>query len=94
MLESFEIEDDLSSADRGAIEVTVRLAGGRRRWCYFMTPAALSAAGDWIPGTRVRFHYGSPHMIVVSEIDAAIVEKVLRYLEAEGELSDCTKPLE
>ena len=90
MLESFKIDDDIACANSGAIEVTVNLVDGRRRWCYFMTPAALAAAGDWIPGTRVRLHYGSPHMIVVSELDTSIIEKVLQHLAEKGELEACT----
>jgi hypothetical protein len=89
-LKAFEIQDDPSNADRGAIEVTVTMRDGRRRWCFFMTPEGLGNAGNWIPGTRVRFHYGAAHMIVVSDIDADIIEKVLSYLDTEGELESCT----
>lgn len=94
MLRSFEIDDDVADADSGAIEVSVLLIDGRRRWCYFMTPAALSAVGDWVPGTRIRFHYGAPHMIVVSDVDTSIIEKVLQHLDEEGELEACTMAVE
>ena len=50
-----------------------------------MTPTALAAAGDWVPGTQVRFHYGAPHMIVVSELNAEVVDRVLRLLDKSGE---------
>lgn len=90
MLESFQINDDIERSNSLAIEVTVNLADGRQRWCYFMTPKALEASGDWVPGTSVRFHYGAPHMIVVSEIDASIIEKVLHRLVEQGELEACT----
>jgi hypothetical protein len=64
------IDDDLSGAATGGIEVTVTLRDGERRWCYFMTPAALATCGDWLPGTETRIHYDAPHMIVVAELDA------------------------
>ena len=92
-LKQFRIDDDLAHA-RGAIEVTVTMDDGTSRWCYFMTPTALAATGDWVPGTQVRFHYGAPHMIVVSELDAKIVDRVLRYLDKSGDLVSCTRELE
>jgi hypothetical protein len=54
----------------------------------------LAAAGDWVPGTQVRFHYGAPYMIVVSELNAEIVDRVLRYLDKSGDLVSCTCELE
>ena len=41
IIKSFEIEDDLSIQDTGAVEVVINLDSGERRWCYFMTPKAL-----------------------------------------------------
>jgi hypothetical protein len=93
VLRSYIIDDDLAAADHGAIEVTVTLTDERRRWCFFMTPAALEACGDYVPGTRVRVHLGEPHMIVVSEISVDIIASVLRELEATGELERRTLPL-
>ena len=93
MLRSYRIDDDLANADTGAIEVTVTLADERRRWCFFMTPAALAAVGDWVEGTKVHLHLGELHMIVVSEISVEIIERVLRQLEAEGDLERRTLPL-
>jgi hypothetical protein len=93
-LKQFKIDDDLAHAARGAIEVTVTMDDGTSRWCYFMTPTALAAAGDWVPGTQVRFHYGTPHMIVVSELNAEIVDRVLKYLDKSGDLVSCTRELE
>jgi len=90
-LKSFEIEDELAQAHLGAIEVTVRMDDGSSRWCYFMTPAALASAGDWVPGTQVRFHHGSPHMIVVSEITADIIARILQHLDEIGELLSSTR---
>ena len=93
MLRSYSIDDDLAEADRGAIEVTVTLADERRRWCFFMTPAALAACGDWVAGTRVRLHLGEPHMIVVTEITPDVIERVLRQLESSGALERRTLPV-
>ena len=90
-LRQFTIDDALADAGRGAVEVTVTMDDGTSRWCYFMTPTALSEAGDWVPGTQVRFHYGAPHMIVVSELNADIVDRVLRHLDKCGELISCTR---
>ena len=93
MLQSYTIDDDLADADHGAIEVSLTLVDGRRRWCFFMTPSALAVCGDWVRGTQVRVHLGEPHMIVVSEISAHIVDRVLRQLEAAAELERRTLPL-
>lgn len=93
-LKSFEIDDDLRHAENGAIEVTVTFADGRRRWCSFMTPTGLSNAGDWISATRIRIHCGSPQMIVVSELDASIIQKALHHIQSEGELEACTRPVD
>ena len=83
---SFNIEDDLANASRGAIEVVVSFVGAGDRWCFFMTPAALSACGDWIPGTNVRVHVGVAHMFVVSEIDESVIRQVLELSDEAGEL--------
>jgi hypothetical protein len=93
-LKTFRIDDDLASASRGAVEVTVTMDDGASRWCFFMTPPALAAAGDWVPGTQVRFHYGARHMIVVSELNADIVARVLGHLDQSGELISCTRAIE
>ena len=92
-LRSYTIDDDLAQADRAAIEVTVTLADGRRRWLFFMTPAALAACGNWVEGTEVRVHLGVPHMVVVATVSTDIIERVLRQLDASGELEHRTLPL-
>jgi hypothetical protein len=88
----FEILDDCEMADRLAIEVVIHLQNQSRRWCFFATPNGLGAFGDWLPGTQVRAHYGSPHMVVVSEISPAIVELALRTMESQDVLEACTRP--
>jgi len=87
MLKSFTIDDELAAQDIRGIEVTLTLASGERRWCFFMTPAALAACGDFVSGTSIRHHYKAPHMIVVAAtLDVALIEKVLRDLDDSGEL--------
>ena len=90
MLKSFEIIDDFSIASTGAVEVTVELQNGQRRWCYFMTPQALSRCGDLLSDARTRVHYNTPYMIVVSEINRGIVDEALKLIDEEGELEFCT----
>lgn len=92
MLAAFEIETDLVHAATGAIEVRVTVLTGEDRWCFFMTPAALAACGDWLPKSTVRFHLGVPHMIVVSEIDTDIVRRALEEIDSQGELLTHTLP--
>ncbi len=85
-----QIEDDLTNAKLGAIEVVFELEDGHCRWCFFMTPEALSNAGDWVPGTQIRFHYDAPHMIVVSDISKDVICRVLSHLAEEGALERCS----
>jgi hypothetical protein len=90
-IQKIEITDDLSRQDSGAIEVTVSFSNGDSRWCYFMTPAALQACGDWIEGTKIRFHFGSPHMIVAAgTLTEDLIIKILGHIENCGELLECT----
>jgi hypothetical protein len=95
MLKSFTIQDDLAAQDTGAVEVALELMSGERRWCSFMTPAALSACGDFVSGTTIRYHYGAPHMIVVAgHLDRPLIERVLHELAERGELLQCSLPVE
>ena len=94
MIKKFEIVDDLSMASNSAIKVVVELQNGQRRWCFFMTPQALSCCGDWLPDSQVCVHYGAPHMIVVSEISREIIVKALKNIEEAGELELCTRAIE
>lgn len=93
-LESIEIEGEITSHKTGAIEVTVITTCGEKRWCFFFTPEGMSACGDFIEGTSVRFHYGSSHMILVSEISKSIIESALMDIDKQGELELCTIPYE
>ncbi|MEJ2310579.1 MAG: hypothetical protein P8Z78_14915 [Gammaproteobacteria bacterium] len=94
-IENIVIEDDLSEQGQRAIEMMLTLSDSTRRWCYFMTPQAFQACGDWIDGTNTSFHYGSPHMIVVAEtLTEEMINKTLRSIEDRGELHNCTLPLD
>jgi hypothetical protein len=95
MLKTFEIEDDLATQDSGAVEVILYLEDGRRRWCYFMTPKALTNCGDWIDGTTTPLHYNAPYMIVIAGyLDGNVIEKALRQIDGCGKLEACSMPLE
>lgn len=91
MLTSFSIDDDLGDQLTRAMEVTLVLSNGDRRWCFFVRPQALAACGDWINNTNIRFHYDAPHMIVVAgELSPQVIEQALKHLEAEGALERCS----
>ena len=92
-LKAFTIDVPLSLAPTGAVEVTLTFDTGERRWCFFFTPEALSRAGDCVDGSDVRLHLGVPHMFILSQIDAGLIEKVLRELDRSGELVEHTAPL-
>lgn len=95
MLKSFTIQDDLGAQGTRAVEVDLELVSGERRWCFFMTPAALAGCGDFISGTTIRYHYGAPHMIVVAgQLDRPLIEQVLHEVSERGELLQCSLPVE
>lgn len=95
MLRSFEIRSDLALQDRAAVEVVLRLNDGRSRWCYFLTPQALTNCGDWIDGTTTSIHYNAPYMIVVSgRLDEGMIERALRHIDSRGDLEVCSRLLD
>ena len=91
MIASIRREDPIELSKTGAIEVLVNLKNGESRWCFFFTPEGAAACGDWIDGTKVRFHYGASHMIFVSEISEEIIHAALKDIEQKGEIEACTK---
>jgi hypothetical protein len=95
MLRTFVIEDDLSAQELRAVEVTLHFTDGSRRWCYFMNPAAFAECGDWIQGTKIRIHFGAPHMIVVANrLSQEVITRALEHIEREGKLEKCSLPFE
>jgi hypothetical protein len=90
---SYTIDDPITDPLMQSVEVTIYL-GGRKRWLFFTTPQLLASVGDWVEGAQVRMHLGERHMIVVSAMSEAIIEKVLQQLHADGELESRTLPVE
>lgn len=91
MIANINIEDPIEISQRAAIEVVVELENGEKRWCFFFTPQAAALCGDWINGTKVNFHYNSPHMIIVSEISETIIHAAINDIESQGLIESCTK---
>jgi len=94
MIVNIEIEDPIELSKTGSIEVIVTLDTGERRWCFFYTPEGAGACGNWIEGTKVRFHYGASHMIIVSEISETIIRAALKDIEKQGLINECTKSVQ
>ncbi len=90
---AYTIDDPITDPLSSCVEVTVNFGDGCKRWCFFATPEALTACGDWVEGTRIRLHLGVPHMIVVSELSEGVIDRVLRQLDAADELEAHTAPL-
>jgi hypothetical protein len=90
---SYTIDDSTSTPLETSVEVTVDFPDGKR-WLLFVTPDLLQRVGNYVDGTLVRVHLGERHMIVVSEVSADIVDRVLKELHETGELRDRTLPLD
>ncbi len=88
-LASYSIEDNLSDADHSAIEVVIGLDDGERRLAHFATPDALKLFGDWVPGTKTRFHVG---LIIIEELTEDLIRAALDYLDGEDTLIEATRP--
>ena len=87
----FSVEDELAESGRMAIEVVVSLEDGQRRLAHFATPDALKVFGDWVPGTRVRYHVG---LIAIEELSPEMIGAVLKHLDERGELLPATRPID
>ena len=94
ILTAFHLDDPIRPDEDTPIEVTVELSNGERRWCIFATPSALANCGDRIDGTEIPFHYGNRHIIISRELSEDLVGRMLRYIDTQGELLECTLPLE
>lgn len=89
-LRSYVIEDSIESPLTHAIEVTIELNDGNRRWCCFATPDSLARFGNWIDGTEIRIHYGVPHLIVVAEVTPDTIKSALQHIDAAGHIRQTT----
>jgi hypothetical protein len=87
----FRIDQPLEISDHAGIEVTVYLPSGEKRWCVFMTPAALATCGDNVAGARV--HLGERHIMIVSVMSSEVITEVLREIADAGDLELRTLPL-
>lgn len=84
--------DSIQEHQRGSTEVTIELSTNQQRWCFFITPEGLaSLGGEQDFSTGQLLSYNAPHMIIVSTLSRQIIEQVLRYIESQGELLNCTK---
>lgn len=93
-IETIEITDDLALQNNGAIEVTISMKNGDKRWCFFMTPKALSACGSWIEGTQIPFHFNTPHMIVVGgKITEDVIKRAIADIDNKGLIEKCSIPI-
>ncbi len=92
-LVKYQLDDMIAPSQDRIIEVTVHLSDGEQRWCIFATPAALASCGDYIDGTQVRFHYCNRHVIVAGELSEDLIGRMLRYIDSQGELAECTLSL-
>ena len=90
---SIIIEHDIPSPLTYAVEVTIELESGARRWCFFCTPESLDRFGNLLPNTMIRMHAGSPHMIVLSTVTKESINAAIRELERTGELLTATRPV-
>jgi len=93
-LRSFVIEDSIESPLNHAIEVTIHLDNGERRWCCFATPDSLTRFGDWVNGTQIRIHFGAPHLIVMTGVTPDTIESALKHIDAAGDIRKATREFE
>lgn len=94
VLSGITVRDALEPESSGWVEVDVELSDGQRRWCWFVTPALLMNTGERLHGTDIQAVYGVPHLIVVNELTEEVVVRVLRHIDRQGELLNCTQPIE
>ena len=93
-LETFHLDDPITTNEDRAIEVTVQLSNGERRWCIFATPSALANCGFWIEGTQIPFHYSNRHIIIARELSEDLILRMLHEIDRQGALEDCTVQLD
>lgn len=93
VVRSINIEHEIPSPLTYAVEVTIELDSGERRWCFFCTPESLDRFGDFLPNSTVRVHAGAAHMIVLSSVTQETITAAIGELQRTGELLNATRPL-
>ncbi|MCU0714236.1 MAG: hypothetical protein MUC43_19435 [Pirellula sp.] len=90
---SINIEHEIPSPLTYAVEVTIELDSGERRWCFFCTPESLDRFGDFLPNSTIRIHAAAPHMIVLSIVTQETITAAINELQRNGELQYATRPM-
>lgn len=90
-LSAYEIDDEFTAGAGQVVEVTVQLTDGQT--CRFATPAALANFGNEIQGIQTRFHYCNRDLIVADELSEDLIGRMLRHIDNQGDLIECTLPL-
>ena len=86
--------DNIKGQLEGAIEVEIYFENKTPRWCFFVNSEALKNFGDTLLGEKVRYHYGSPHMVVVAgELTCELIVKIITQLNNDGILDNCSLEL-
>ncbi|WP_281558117.1 hypothetical protein [Thalassomonas sp. RHCl1] len=83
VISHIEIEDSTDQVMR-AVEVSITLKDGSKRWCFFHSPETIKHCGDFLTGTKVRFHYGARHMFVVSTLTEEVIRQALIQIDVAG----------
>ncbi|MGG4501659.1 hypothetical protein [Paenibacillus polymyxa] len=88
-LERWKFDDDPKEFD--LVEVTHTFSDGSERWSLVTTPQKLVnyfKKEMKIPGFNIK------HLIIANTMDHDDIEKILKYLEANNELTEASKALE
>ncbi|TKH35568.1 hypothetical protein C1I59_17045 [Paenibacillus polymyxa] len=88
-LEKWKFDDDPKEFD--LVEVTLTFSDGSERWSLVTTPQKLVNHFEKemeIPGFNIK------HLIIAKTMDHDDIEKILKYLEANNELTEASKALE
>jgi hypothetical protein len=88
-LEKWKFDDDPKEFD--LVEVTLTFSNGNERWSLVTTPQKLVNHFEKemeIPGLNIK------HLIIAKTMDHDDIEKILKYLEANNELTEASKALE
>lgn len=76
----------------GDVEVDILLSTGERRWCWFLTPAALARLCEEPLVSAKLLLVGAAHHIFVDSLSEASIAGALRYLEHQNQLEGHTLP--